>query len=566
MCPETPLLVGSIGEPPTSYTVLSPAKNCLSTDFDSRVESSERSYINNHKIIEKALVPFPTTKYPSPHSLNFPVSPSTGRRFLLTEAASLISIALPCSISQLAQLLIWTETAAAIGKVDLSTDHLLASFSLTQLIGNSSCLSLVVGVLSASDTLMPQAFGAGNFHDVGILVVRSTILSVLVILPLLMLWLDSVRLENLLVQYGGQNREISHYAVIMIRCYYVPTIPSIILWNVLQRYITSTRVNVWPLVVIGSISCVAVHPTLLRYTVTLHSSNDMYSAFENGLPGPLAGAGIAILITQYFQAFALLIFVKLTSSNENNDGLNSTLPDIFDRTTWIESLQIGPVKVYAKLAIGGIMSLSEWWYWEALTFIAGQIGVASLTVHTIAYQLVPLLFMIPLGISIGISVRLGTLLSSSDNRQLKVAKTLVAWCFCFSVILSALVATAIYFFRYEVIGIFTVDEEVIQGCDKIWKLVSVFIFLDGLFGINSGILRALGLQRRMGIAVVLVLWCTSIPLVYYLSVFKGLGLSTLWTIVPPTYLVLNTVLIFSFTCADWGNIRLEICRREGVDI
>ena len=42
-----------------------------------------------------------------------------------------------------------------------------------------------------------------------------------------------------------------------------------------------------------------------------------------------------------------------------------------------------------------------------MCFIAGSFGVVSLCVHTIAYNLVPLMFMIPLGILIGLTVRMG---------------------------------------------------------------------------------------------------------------------------------------------------------------
>ena len=53
---------------------------------------------------------------------------------------------------------------------------------------------------------------------------------------------------------------------------------------------------------------------------------------------------------------------------------------------------------------------SEWIYWELLSLLIGTLGVTQLTVHTISSQVVTFIYMIPLGVSEAITIRLGNVL------------------------------------------------------------------------------------------------------------------------------------------------------------
>ena len=77
------------------------------------------------------------------------------------------------------------------------------------------------------------------------------------------------------------------------------------------------------------------------------------------------------------------------------------------------------VSTFLKLAIPGILSMSEWLYWEFICFSVGTLGVTSFAIHSIPYSLIPLHFMLPLGLSIALSVGIGHSLGSGDIRSLK---------------------------------------------------------------------------------------------------------------------------------------------------
>ena len=53
------------------------------------------------------------------------------------------------------------------------------------------------------------------------------------------------------------------------------------------------------------------------------------------------------------------------------------------------------VKDYLKLGIPGIITMSEWWFWEVTCFLVGNLGTKPLAAYSIAYNIIPLLWMIP---------------------------------------------------------------------------------------------------------------------------------------------------------------------------
>jgi MATE family multidrug resistance protein len=61
--------------------------------------------------------------------------------------------------------------------------------------------------------------------------------------------------------------------------------------------------------------------------------------------------------------------------------------------------------------------MTEWWYWEAAAFVAGRLGPVALAAHAVAYNVIPLAFMVPLGISIGTTTRQGNLLGEGKPEK-----------------------------------------------------------------------------------------------------------------------------------------------------
>jgi Na+-driven multidrug efflux pump len=168
------------------------------------------------------------------------------------------------------------------------------------------------------------------------------------------------------------------------------------------------------------------------------------------------------------------------------------------------------------------------------------------SVHTIAYNLVPLLFMVPLGIMIGLQVRIGHVI----GYNVKKAKLLAAWCMLFTTTLGAFVALLLFQFRVEIAMLFTNDEEVIQGC--------YYIFILYIFGINSAILRALGMQWHMAAIVFACIWLGTLPTLVFFAIRRGGGIDAVWSTLPVFHTVMQVLLAWSYLSSDWTKIGKEI--------
>ena len=162
--------------------------------------------------------------------------------------------------------------------------------------------------------------------------------------------------------------------------------------------------------------------------------------------------------------------------------------------------------------------------------------------------------MIPLGIMIGLTVRMGHVIAHNVKR----AKLLASWCMLFTTMLGAVVALLLYQFRIQIAMLFSNDDEVIQGCKDIWLKLCIYIFILYIFGINrcviidllfavtsssssqtkaspdrplsnfhflsSAILRALGMQWQMAAIIFGCLWLMTLPAILYFAVRKGGGI------------------------------------------
>jgi Na+-driven multidrug efflux pump len=162
--------------------------------------------------------------------------------------------------------------------------------------------------------------------------------------------------------------------------------------------------------------------------------------------------------------------------------------------------------------------------------------------------------MIPLGIMIGLTVRMGHIIAYDVER----AKKLAAWCMLFTTILGAVVSLLLFQFRVEIAMLFTNDEEVIQGCKDIWPRLCYYIFILYIFGINSAILRALGMQWHLAAIIFACLWVGTLPTIAFFAISRGGGIDAVWNTLPVFYTIMQILLAWSYISADWTKIGKDI--------
>lgn len=446
------------------------------------------------------------------------------------EAKLLGNIAFPTVVIQFCIYFIYPQTASAVGRNLQSED--LAGFSLGSLTGNMTCLAMIMGVLSAVDTLMPRAYGAKNYSQVGILAVRCFVVCALLLLvPVLLLTTSMDWIFTTL----GQDPIAAELATEWLRIY-IMGVPFVLLFRILQRFLACQHI-VWPMVYGSFVGCALVHPFLLEVLIP-------YVGF--------LGSGVSIVVTQFFQALFVLIYLRYrpVHNPETWVGLSTQ--------TWRQALELGPMFTFLNLSLGGVLSLTEWFFWEVVCMLAGHMGVVPLCVHTVAYNLVPVCFMIPLGISVGLSIRMGHVLAEDVSK----AKVLATVSMGVTVLLACVVAVILWSLQDPLVSLFTRDEEVKAGCSEIWHFVCIHIFLLYILGINGGIMRALGMQWAMAGIICATLWLVALPTLAYFAVYKGGGVQKIWQILPVFYCLMNGALVLSYATADWCAISQSIRRRR----
>jgi multidrug resistance protein, MATE family len=446
------------------------------------------------------------------------------------EAQQLINLAIPTVIVQFGITLPPLLTASYVGR-HLGSVY-LDGFTLANLTGNLWTLSLISGLYSASDTLSPQAFGAGNFKEVGLLAIRGFAGAMILVLPInlfLVLFMD-----KLLVAIG-QDEEPAQLASQWYQIYAL-ALPFFALYNITWKFLSSQEIMV-PLVVVLALTLFML-PFLLDGLVT---------AFG------FVGSALAILVYQVSQVVLLIGYLWWHEPHQEG-----TWPGL---GAWRAALEWKPLKAYLSLGMGGILSASEWIYWEILGLMVGTLGKLPLAIHTVPTQVISTAFMMPLGIGMALSIRLGQTLP----RSVKRAKQLAAWTLGFTIVLVTMVSVGLYVFRVRIYQIFTTEQDVLDGCDLIWPQVVIYSWSLSMFAVCMGIASGLGMQWTLGVITFICLWIVGLPAVWYFAIYREGGIQVVWNCVFPPYLIMDIILIYRFYVADWDAISHEIRIRECIE-
>lgn len=385
---------------------------------------------------------------------------------LFEEAIKLFHVGLPSVAVQFELYFVFPLAASKVGRLLGTTE--LAAFSLGSLIGNLTCLSVIVGALTAADTLMPRAYGAENYEEIGRLAVRSVFVCSLLLVPAVVI-LSQPAIVEFLLQSLRQDEEVSRLTALWMQWFLIGT-PANMMFRVIQRFLVAQHKPLPP-VYAAFLPSFVIHPLLLSLLVPTMG---------------LTGSALAIACTQWLMLLFLLAFLKVRPVYEKASWPGLSIAFLKDSL-----MRPRPLFKFLHLGMGGVLSMNEWFFWEVMCFSAGVFGVVELCAHTIAYNIIPLCFMVPLGMSIGLTVRMGSVITNDVDR----AKRIAAWTLAFIAFLGAVLGFCLHTFAEPIILLFTNDDAVLQMAKSIWGRVCYYIFVLYIFGINCAILR--GKMERM---------------------------------------------------------------------
>lgn len=228
-----------------------------------------------------------------------------------------------------------------------------------------------------------------------------------------------------------------------------------------------------------------------------------------------AGAGHATSVVWVAQTLAMLVYV---ARHPRYRGLG--LLDRLERP--------GRAAMRRLLRVGlpaGGMIFVEGSIFSAAALVMGTLGPTTVAAHQVAINFAALTFMVPLGLSMAISVRVGQAVGRGDPRAVRFAAGVgMAMALACQVVSAAVMAFA----PRSVAGLYTDDAQVIALAVELLFLAALFQLSDGVQASAAGALRGIRDTRVPMAIVVVAYWLVGFPLGYALAFAGGLGARGLW--------------------------------------
>jgi MATE family multidrug resistance protein len=163
---------------------------------------------------------------------------------------------------------------------------------------------------------------------------------------------------------------------------------------------------------------------------------------------------------------------------------------------------------------------------SAAAVMAGWLGTVALAAHQITISCAATTFMVPLGVSIALSMRLGQAVGAGERWRVRPMVTGAVVLTCATAVLS----TVAYVLAGErVAGWFVKDDAaVVAVAARTLEVAAVFQVFDGLQVVFAGALRGLTDVKVPLLAAFVAYWGVALPAGWWFGVRGGGGLEAIW--------------------------------------
>ncbi len=235
-----------------------------------------------------------------------------------------------------------------------------------------------------------------------------------------------------------------------------------------------------------------------------------------GLPALGAeGAGYAHAITLWIQALAFLVYLGLRRHyREARPFAALERPDL---ATIARLLAIGVPMAVSICMEGGLF--------VATALLAGSLGAVTAAAHQIALNVASVTFMVPLGVAMAATVRVGNAVGRGDPRA-------IAWAGAGALVLvlaAQLVAVAAMLgFARPIVDAYTNDPAVLALGIALIGYAVWFQLSDGIQALANGALRGLEDTLVPAFVTTIAYWAIGFPVGWWLGLERGYGAQGLW--------------------------------------
>jgi MATE family multidrug resistance protein len=185
-------------------------------------------------------------------------------------------------------------------------------------------------------------------------------------------------------------------------------------------------------------------------------------------------------------------------------------------------------KIRALLAVGAPIGFSffvEVSMFAGVALLMGSIGAVAVAGHQVAINVASMTFMVPLGISLATTVRVGNAFGRGDPEGMRRAGWVGVQLALAAQVVSA---TVLLTLPRQIAAIYTRDEGVVVMAAQLLMLAAVFQLSDGLQVSAAGALRGLKDTRGPMVVTVVAYWLIGLPFGYWLCFHQDLGPRGLW--------------------------------------
>jgi MATE family multidrug resistance protein len=264
--------------------------------------------------------------------------------------------------------------------------------------------------------------------------------------------------------------------------------------------------DTWPALLLGILGLIVLLPLSAWF---------IFGGY--GLPELGAyGCGLATAIVLWLQCLAMLIYLRLRPRYRWLRGqLGWTGPDV-QRIAVLARLGF-PI-AFAMMMEGGLFIAVSW--------LMGRLGTVTVAAHQIAINIASIAFMLPLGLAMAVTVRVGHARGRGDAIGLRRAGQ-AALLLCLAC--QALTCGTMFLGAATIAGWYAPGQtEVIALATGLISLAALFQLSDGLQAVAAGALRGLKDTRVPMLYTAFAYWAVGFPVAWWLGFERGWGPQGLW--------------------------------------
>ena len=413
----------------------------------------------------------------------------------MREGRATLTLALPLMAGSVSQMLIGLADTLMIGEV--GTVELAASTLAHSILFLPMMLGIGVGIAVSVKT--SQARGAGKPEQAKSALRDGFVTSLLVGAISFFLSVASLPLLSFL----GQDPEVIEALPGFYLFVSASVAPAMV--NMAVRSHSDGMAKPWPVfwIILGG--------------VVLNVLFNWIFIFGNlGAPAMgLEGAGLATLLARIASMAGTMAWCRISPDlrdwSPRRWFLQPRKEELFQfwGTAWPASLQVS----------------AEGSAFVAVAFFIGKLGADALAAHTVAIQCVALTFMLPLGISMALTVQIGEAEGAQTRERMR---PIVVSGWVMGVAVSFIFVGIFLLFKESIAGAFLKDEAPRTIAVGLLGVAAVMQMADHSQILSSGVLRGIDDVKQPALIMFLSHWVVGVPLGLTLGFATSLGASGIW--------------------------------------